>query len=77
MLLRDFSKPVALANLIMWPFAFVATQVYVSIFIQQTGITATPFVTSLGVTLGIAWLAVIAQAARAAIRKPAEVLRYE
>jgi len=77
LLLRDFSTPVIVANLIAWPLAFVAMQGYLSIFTQRVGLTWVPFATSLALTVAIAWLAVSAQAIRAARLKPAGVLRYE
>jgi putative ABC transport system permease protein len=77
MLLRDFSKPVLIANVIAWPFAFFAGHLYFDLFMQRASVTAWPFVTSLAITLAIAWLAVGAQAMRAAAVKPANVLHAE
>jgi putative ABC transport system permease protein len=77
LLLKDFSKPVVIANLIAWPFAFVAMQIYLSIFMQRAGLSWTPFFLSLAAALAVAWLAVIVQASRAARLNPATVLRYE
>ena len=45
LLLTDFSKPVIVANLIAWPVAFIAMQVYLSIFTQRVGLTWVPFAT--------------------------------
>jgi putative ABC transport system permease protein len=77
LLLKDFSKPVLLANLVSWPLAFVAMSVYLSIFVTRSALSPWPFAASLLVTLLVAWGAVIAQATRAARLKPATVLRYE
>jgi len=77
MLLRDFSKPVLIANLIAWPFAFFAGQLYFNLFTQRATMTPWPFLVSLVITLGIAWLAVGAQALRAASVKPANVLHAD
>jgi putative ABC transport system permease protein len=77
MLLRDFSKPVLAANVIAWPFAFMAGQVYINLFTQRAEVSAAPFALSLAITLAIAWLAVGAQAFRAATVKPASVLHME
>ena len=77
LLLRDFSKPVLIANLITWPLAFVAMRVYLSIFTQRVGLTPAPFIASLLIIVLVAWSAVVAQASRAARVKPATVLRYE
>jgi putative ABC transport system permease protein len=77
MLLRDFSRPVLIANLIAWPFAFFAGRLYFELFTQRASVTPWPFVTSLAITLGVAWLAVSAQALRAAAVKPASVLHAD
>lgn len=77
MLFRDFSKPVLLANLIAWPLAYVLMRAYLSIFTQGAGLTLAPFVTSLALTLLVAWIAVSAQVIRASRLNPADVLRYE
>jgi putative ABC transport system permease protein len=77
MLLRDLSKPVLIANLLVWPIAFIAVQKYLNLFIQRVDLTALPFVFSLLLTLLIAWIAVGGQAWRAARINPANVLRHE
>lgn len=77
LLLRDFSKPVLIANVIAWPFAFLAGQFYFNLFTQRAAMTPWPFLMSLVITLGIAWLAVSAQALRAASVKPANVLHAD
>jgi putative ABC transport system permease protein len=77
MLLRDFSKPVLIANVIAWPFAFLAGRMYFELFTQRATMTPWPFVTSLVITIAVAWLAVGAQAFRAAAVKPAVVLHAE
>jgi putative ABC transport system permease protein len=77
LLLTDFSKPVIVANLIAWPLAFITMQLYLSVFTQRTSLSITPFIASLVTTVLIAWVAVAAQATRAARMKPASVLRYE
>jgi putative ABC transport system permease protein len=77
MLLRDFSKPVLIANLVAWPFAFFAARIYFDLFTQRAAVTPWPFVTSLVITVGVAWLAVGAQAYRAAAVKPASVLHAD
>jgi len=77
MLLKDFSRPVLIANLIAWPLAFVLMRAYLSIFTHNAGLTFVPFVVSLALTLLVAWVAVSTQVIRAARLNPAEVLRYE
>jgi putative ABC transport system permease protein len=77
MLLRDFSKPILIANVVVWPLAFIAARAYVNMFVQRSELTAMPFIVTLIVTLLIAWIAVSLHAVRAARVKPAGVLRYE
>jgi putative ABC transport system permease protein len=77
MLLRDFSRPVVVANVIAWPLAFLAGQVYLELFVQRAPLSPVPFVVSLLITLAIAWGAVSMQAVRAAGVKPARVLRAD
>jgi putative ABC transport system permease protein len=77
MLLRNLSKPIVIANLAVWPLVYLAMRGYLSLFAKSAGLSPVPFVFSLLVTLLVAWLAVIAQAAGAARLKPATVLRYE
>ena len=77
MLLRDFSKPVVIANLVAWPFAFFLGRLYYSMFTHHADFSPWPFVLSLAITVAVAWLAVGAQALRAASVKPAVVLHAE
>jgi len=77
MLLRDFSKPVLIANVIAWPFAFFLGRLYYNMFTHHADISLQPFVLSLAITVAVAWLAVGAQALRAASVKPALVLHAE
>ena len=77
MLLRDFARPVVIANLVAWPFAFFAGRMYLDHFTQRAEISPWPFVVSLFITLAIAWAAVGVQALRAAAVKPANVLYAE
>jgi putative ABC transport system permease protein len=77
MLLRDFSRPVLIANLIAWPLGYLAAQTYLRVFIQRIPITPLPFFASLAIVLVIAWAAVGSQAWRAARANPATVLRFE
>jgi putative ABC transport system permease protein len=77
MLLRDFSKPVVIANLVAWPLGYFAAQTYLGIFMQRIALTPVPFVTSLAIVVAIAWAAVAGQALRAARANPASVLRVD
>lgn len=77
LLLWDFSKPVIVAALIAWPVAWLAAQTYLNLFVTRIPLTPTPFLASMAASLIVAWLAVGAQAWRAASVKPANVLSYE
>ncbi|HTE43084.1 MAG TPA: ABC transporter permease [Steroidobacteraceae bacterium] len=77
LLLKDFSKPVLIANVVAWPFAFAAMSIYLSIFVSRSSLTAMPFIGSLLLTSGIACIAVVVQATRAARLNPAAVLRHD
>lgn len=76
MLLRSFGKPIVIANLIAWPLAFIAVQAYLRVFLHRIPITPAPFLLSLGITLLIAWIAVMGQTWRASRVTPSRVLRY-
>ncbi len=77
MLIKDFSIPILIANVIAWPIAYLILKVYVSIFTQRTALSIAPFIAGLLITVSVAWIAVTAQATRAARMNPATVLRYE
>jgi putative ABC transport system permease protein len=77
MLLQDFSRPVVIANLVAWPLAFIAMRYYLSVFTYRIDLSLAPFVASFALTVLIACLAVIVQAARAARPSPAIVLRHQ
>jgi len=77
MLLRHFSKPVVVANLVAWPLGYLAAQKYLEIFSHRVPLTPAPFLLSLALGLAIAWAAVVGQALRAARVSSATVLRAE
>jgi putative ABC transport system permease protein len=77
LLIRDFSRPVLLANIIAWPLAWYAATTYLNGFMQHIDLTIVPWITGLIFTMLIAWLAVGGQAFSAARVKPAEVLKSE
>jgi putative ABC transport system permease protein len=77
MILRDFSRPIVVANILGWPLAYIAAQRYLSTFEQRVDVTPWYFIAGLAFTLVIAWLAISHQTWRAARLKPAEVLRHE
>ncbi len=77
MLLASFTLPVLVANVVVWPLAYVAARKYLDAFQAPIAVTPLPFALSLAITLAIAWLAVGTQTLHAARARPAEVLRYE
>jgi putative ABC transport system permease protein len=77
MLLWDFSKPVLMANLAIWPFAFIAAKRYLDLFAERIALTPFPFLLALLATLLIAWLAVGGRVLHAARLRPSDVLRHE
>ena len=77
MLLRDFTKPVIIANIIAWPLAYFAARFYLNVFMHRISLTIWPFLLSMVLTAAVAWLAVAGQAYRAGRVQPARVLRTE
>jgi putative ABC transport system permease protein len=77
MLLTSFSKPIVIANLAVWPIAWVVMRGYLSLFAVRSGLGWLPFALSLLIALAVAWLAIGAQATRAARASPALVLRRD
>jgi putative ABC transport system permease protein len=77
LLLRDFSMPVIVANVIAWPVAYIAAQRYLSLFANRVDLNLPLFGLSLAFTLAVAWSAVGAQTLRAARANPAHTLSHE
>ncbi len=77
MLLRSFSGPVLVANIIAWPLAYIAARTYLDAFIYPIALTPVPFIVCLLFTVLMAWLVVGGQAWRAASLQPANVLHSE
>ncbi len=77
LLLRDFSKPVIIGNMLSWPLAYIAIQAYQNQYIHRVGFSPLPFLLGLTITLLIAGTAVTWQSVHAARLNPAKVLRHE
>jgi putative ABC transport system permease protein len=77
MLLRDFGNPVLIANIIAWPFAYIAARAYLGVFLHQIDLTLWPFVAGLLVTTLVAWITVGGLVLRVSSVRPADVLRAE
>ncbi len=76
-LLRDFSKPVIVANIIAWPMGYMAATAYLNSFVQRAELGVAPFLESLGLTVIVAFVAVASHVFTAATTQPARVLRHE
>lgn len=77
MLLKDFSKPVLIANFLAWPLAYLAGSSYLNAFSDPISLTFTPFGAALAISLVISWAAVGGQAWRASNTPPQQVMRCE
>lgn len=77
MLLKNFSAPVLMANLVVWPFAYLAARAYLNVFSDPIALTPLPFIVALSMSLLISWAAVGGQAWRAANTAPQELMRCE
>ncbi|HZF31538.1 MAG TPA: ABC transporter permease [Gammaproteobacteria bacterium] len=76
-LLVEFGRPVVIGNVVAWPIGYLLADIYVQWFVARMSFTPWPYVASLGIALGLAWLGVGGQALRAARLIPARVLRDE
>jgi putative ABC transport system permease protein len=77
LLLWQFSKPVALANLIAWPIAYFVMRNWLNGFEFRISLSPLFFVAAGLVALTVAWLTIVGHAVRVARAKPIIALRYE
>jgi putative ABC transport system permease protein len=77
LLLRDFTKPVLLANLIAWPLAYWAMSRWLNGFAYHIDLEPWMFIGAGAVALTIAAITVLGHALRVARAKPVQALRYE
>lgn len=77
LLIGQFSRPVVVANLAVWPLALIAADLYLDAFTLRVPLTPVPFAVALVATVGIAWVAVGGRVLRAARIRPVEALREE
>jgi ABC-type antimicrobial peptide transport system permease subunit len=66
-----------IANVIAWPFIFIAANAYLGVFATRISLGPLPFALALVATLALAWLAVGVRVLRAASLNPARALRHE
>lgn len=77
MLLKNFSVPVLIANLVAWPFAYYACLSYLNLFNDAIDITPLPFLLAMVVSLLVSWIAIYGQTWKAANTSPQQFMRYE
>lgn len=77
LLVAQFLRPVAVANLIAWPVAFFAMRSWLSAFDQRIALGPHFFLLASGLALLVALATVIFQTLRVARAEPARALRYE
>ncbi len=76
-LAQEFTRWVAVANLIAWPLAYFGMTGWLRSFAYRTSIGARPFVLSAALALVVALATVSTQAVKAAVADPVRSLRYE
>jgi len=74
---KDFIKWVLISNIIAWPVSYYFAQKWLESFTYKVDISIYVFIIASILTFLIAILTVFAQALRAAIKNPADSLRYE
>jgi putative ABC transport system permease protein len=77
LLLWQFSIPVLIANLIAWPVAYFYLHHWLQTYAYRISLSPLYFMAASLITLGIAWVTVIAHAMRVARANPVRALRYE
>ena len=77
LLVRQFLRPVLLANLIAWPLAWLAMRAWLQGFDQRIALGPGYFLAATALTLIIALATVAGQAFAVARSEPAKALRHE
>ena len=77
LLVMDFVRWVALANLIAWPLAWYASSQWLESFAYRIDVDPWLLLLATGVALLVSILTVLSQSWRAAAMNPARALRYE
>jgi putative ABC transport system permease protein len=73
----QFNRLVLVANLVAWPLAWYAMNLWLQQYAVRIPLTPLIFIGSGAIALSIAWVTVGGVAAKAASRKPVLALRYE
>ncbi|MEJ7558239.1 MAG: ABC transporter permease [Pedobacter sp.] len=74
---KDFIKLVAIANVIAFPLAYIASSRWLSAYEYRVSISAIPFLVAVGVSVIIAVLTVSIQSVKVAKANPIDALKYE
>jgi putative ABC transport system permease protein len=77
LLLVQVLRPVAAANLLAWPLAYVAMRGWLAGFDQRVALSPLYFIAATVLALAVAALTVLAQSLRLARAEPAKALRHE
>ena len=77
LLTKEFTRWILLANLVAWPVAWIAMNLWLQDFAYRINIGWWVFAVAGGLALVIALLTVSTQAIKAALANPVESLRYE
>jgi putative ABC transport system permease protein len=77
LLMGQFLRPVVLANLAAWPFAYIALRAYLVGFDQRVALTPAYFVAASAMTLAVAVVTVVGQTLIVARAPPAKALRHD
>jgi len=77
LLLKDFVKWVAAANLIAWPFAYYLMNKWLDHFAYRINLSLMPFIVTLSLSVMVALATIGFQTIKAATTNPADSLRYE
>ncbi len=77
LLLRQFSMPVLIANVIAWPVAYYYLHHWLEGYAYRITLNPLYFLVAGVIALAIAWVMIIAHAVRIARASPIVALRYE
>ena len=77
LLVMDFVRWVALANVIAWPLAWYASTQWLNGFAYRIAVDPILLLLATGIALVVSVLTVLGQSWRAAAMNPARALRYE
>jgi putative ABC transport system permease protein len=77
LLAKGFLQPVVIANLIAWPFAWWVMDRWLQTFPYHISVSPLIFIVAGLVVIVLAFVSVTSQTLKAAMTKPAEILKYE